>query len=68
MKKNIKELLTTPMKFRIPSKHEAIHKGHDILHCTYLGAATFHGGIYGWAAGGLLLIVIIGFFLGEEVA
>lgn len=53
---------------RKPSAHNIVHYGHSAAHCTYLGAAAFHGGIYGIAAAILLVLVIVGMFLGENLA
>lgn len=66
----IKAVLLYRIHFRIPSKHHVYHYGHNLLHCTYLGA-VFHKApysLYGWAAAGLLVLVVVGFFIGEEAA
>ena len=66
----IKKVLLYKLTFRLPNKHHAYHYGHNLLHCTYLGA-VFHKApysLYGWAAAGLLLLVVIGFFIDEEIA
>ena len=66
----IKKVLFYKLVFRLPSKHHAYHYGHNLAHCTYLGA-VFHKApysVYGWAAGALLILVVIGFFIGEEIA
>ena len=66
----IKKVLFYKLTFRLPNKHHAYHYGHNFLHCTYLGA-VFHKApydVYGWAAAGLLILVVIGFFIDEEVA
>ena len=66
----IKAILLYRLTLRVPSKHHAYHYGHNLLHCTYLGA-VFHKApysVYGWAAAGLLILVVVGFFLGEKIA
>jgi hypothetical protein len=52
--------------FRMPCKHSLYHQAHNTVHCTYLGAVFKEAhGFYGYAAGVLLVIVILGFFIGE---
>jgi hypothetical protein len=55
---------------RLPKldKHSCIHHAHTVAHISYLGAAAAHGGIYGIAAGALILVIIVGMFLHVEVA
>lgn len=64
----IKELLQKKITFRVPDKHTALHHTHTAVHCTYLGA-VFQGahGMYAYAAGVLLIVIIIGLFIGEEL-
>lgn len=65
---NIRKILLTPLVFRFPSKHMLVHRGQEFCHCIYLGAASYHGGLYGIAAGLLLFLVLVGFLMGEEAA
>lgn len=49
----------------IPDKHHIYCYLHGAFHCTYLGAVFIEAhGMYGYAAGALLIVVIAGFFLG----
>lgn len=58
------------MHFRFPSmdKHSMVHHAHTVAHLSYLSAAAWHGGIYGMAALSLILIIIVGMFIGEHLA
>jgi len=64
----IKELLQKKLKLEIPDKHKMLHHTHTTVHCTYLGA-VFQGahGAYAYAAGVLLLVILLGLFIGEEL-
>lgn len=64
---NLKKALLTPIVFKIPDKHKTIRVGHHVAYASYLGGAAWHGGFYGYAAAVLLLIVLIGLCLGEEL-
>lgn len=56
------------LTFKIPNKHELLHHVHTLAHCSYLGAVSlFAHGPYAYAAAGLLLTIVLGMFLGEEL-
>lgn len=47
---------------------KTVNKLHWVLHASYLGAATLEGhGFYSLAAGGLLVVVVLGAVLGNHV-
>lgn len=55
---------------RLPKmdKSHAIHHAHTVAHISYLSAAALHGGVYGIAAGVLVVIILIGMFLHVELS
>ena len=51
------------IKWHIPDRHTIVHKGEHFFHMTYLGAVSYEAhGLYGQAAGVLLVVTIIGVF------
>jgi hypothetical protein len=45
--------------------HKVVHGMHHTLHCTYLGAVAYEAhGMYSYAAGGLLAVVLISLLAG----
>lgn len=64
----LKEILTKRYTLRAPSKHTLLHYSHTLTHSTYLGAVAWAGhGLYSYAAGALLLVIVLGICLGEEL-
>lgn len=62
------ELHTIVLRLPKIDKHSAVHHAHTAAHLSYLGAAALHGGVYGIAAGALIVIIIIGMFLHVELS
>lgn len=48
------------------NKRLAVHHAHTIAEAGYLVTAMFHGGIYGFWAGMLLLVLLVGILIGES--
>lgn len=64
--KNTFARIRAKFRFRMPDRHSLYHQAHNTVHCTYLGAVFKEAhGFYGYAAGVLLVIIILGFFIGE---
>lgn len=63
----IKAILFRKITFRMSNKHHVYHYSHNFLYCTYFGTIVEKAGwsLYGVSAGGLLILVIVGLFIGE---
>lgn len=45
--------------------HKVVNRVHHTVHCTYLGAVAVEAhGMYAYAAGGLLLVVLVSLMSG----
>lgn len=44
-----------------------VHRGHWFAHASYLGLVAVEGHIYSFAALALLVLMLIGHFLGEDL-
>lgn len=56
------------LKLALPDKVHLIHKGEHFFHMSYLGAVGWEAhGLYRWFALALLLTIILGIFIKEEL-
>lgn len=68
MRQVIEAIIRGKARFVLPNMHHLVHKGEHFFHMSYLGAVGWEAhGLYRWFALALLLTIILGIFIKEEL-